>query len=152
MEIKPQFLQIDAAQQQDRNYALRLRLGKDGSDDFGSEVIKEILTDQKQNVQKVKVYEKINEDEEIMKMSRDFGQQTVSSFLKIHVKKISIRKELPKPEICNHCLKFGHLFKWCASNIKSRLKCGSVDHSLTFVFIVKIHAMPFQECPHHLYL
>ena len=108
----------------------RLRLGNDESDDFISEVIKEFLIDQKQNVQKVKVYNRINKNGKNMKLARViFAQQTVPGFMKVSNKNICIGEELPTPMICKYCLKFGHMFKQCANNMKRRFKCGSVDHS-----------------------
>ena len=88
------------------------------------------MNDQKQNVQKVEVYDKINRNGKKMKLARVvFAQQTVPGFMKVGNKKISIREELPTPMFCKYCLKFGHAFKRCANDIKRCFKCGSVDHS-----------------------
>ena len=108
----------------------RLRLGKDESDDFISEAMNEILIDQKQTVQKVEVYDKINKNGKNMKLARVvFSQQTVPGFMKVGNKKRCIREELPTPVICKFCRKFGHTFKCCTNNIKRCFKCRSVDHS-----------------------
>ena len=109
----------------------RLRLDKDESDNFISEAIKEILMDQKQNVQKVEVFDKTNKNGKIMKLARViFAQQTIPSFMKVGNKKISIREEFPTPVVCNtkYCLKFGHTSKQCTNNIRRCFKCGSEDH------------------------
>ena len=101
----------------------RLRLGNDENDGFISEAIKEILIDQKQNVQNIEVYDKINRNRINMKLARVvFAQKTVPGFMKVGYKKISIWQGLPTPMICKYCQKYGYTFKQYTHNIKEMLQ------------------------------
>ena len=108
----------------------RLRLGKDESNYFIAEGIKEILTDQHHKVNDVQIYEKTSfRTTENIKIARIvFGQQTIPSFMKVGNKKIQIREELPRPFHCRKCLKFGHTKKYCKDETALCYTCGQQYH------------------------
>lgn len=108
----------------------RLRLGVDESDTFIAEAIKEILTDQKQLVSSVQIFERKSfKTKQIMKVARIvFNQQTIPTYMKMGNKRITIQEEIPRPMQCKGCLRFGHTKKRCRCDYVRCNKCGSKEH------------------------
>ena len=109
----------------------KLRLGKEETDGFIADAIKEILTDQHHKVNDVQIYEKLSfKSKQKIKLARiTFGQQTIPFFMKIGNKKIYMKEEIPKPFHCRKCLRFGHTKKYCKEEVALCYRCGQHEHT-----------------------
>ena len=133
--------------------------GPDTSNEFISETIKIICTDQNHSIEDISIYEIITRNKIKVKLAKIiFKQQSLPNFITFAGRRIKVQEQLPRPMQCRKCLLFGHTSKRCKKEEQRCARCNTTEHpendcrsALKCANCLEPHHAFDRICPHFIY-